>query len=369
MFEQVISASGQKYNVDLSGNRSLTSFDIVNDTQWKIGVSFDHDNGYQACDIFVLPLSFIPRVEPLGKNFSVGQSSYGGKIFIYSQSVQGGTPITTPPAQEVVIMGYPKGDKTPINVPMNRVNNIGGSVNATVTTLANNSNTTPTLIINIGESGSNYIVINSDGSASWAVLQGGVLHIVFTINASGTALQLGQSSDFIEILGSLLIDSHFKSDGQLISSDGLGNFLFSNNKNVQWKDSGGTSRNTIFLDTNDQLQISGNSGPGSGHGAVVINSDTNAVWKIRQGGQGPQLLSGSLQFINGSVSSQNGGIVSCGSGTTISHGVGSTPAVLQLTPVITQPGSGTTGVGNIGPSTFQGTIGAGSQASFLGVVG
>lgn len=58
--------------------------------------------------------------------------------------------------------------------------------------------------------------------------------------------------------------------------------------------------------------------------------------------------------------------VACGSGTTISHGMGITPDVIVATPEGSQSYSATVGVGNIGSSTFRATVGAGAAIDWLG---
>lgn len=59
------------------------------------------------------------------------------------------------------------------------------------------------------------------------------------------------------------------------------------------------------------------------------------------------------------------GNTTCGSGTTISHGLGVTPDLILGTPRITQPGSATVGTASWGSTTFQATVGAGSAISWI----
>lgn len=49
-----------------------------------------------------------------------------------------------------------------------------------------------------------------------------------------------------------------------------------------------------------------------------------------------------------------------GTNATVTHGLGGTPTAVLIVPVIGQPGSATSGVGNVGATTFQATVGAGS---------
>lgn len=84
-----------------------------------------------------------------------------------------------------------------------------------------------------------------------------------------------------------------------------------------------------------------------------------------------QLGSGAtFKFLTGTMSRQNGnGNIACGSGTTITHGLGATPALVLATPNIAQAGSATVGIGNVGSTTFQCTVGAGTAVSFWCLAG
>lgn len=84
-----------------------------------------------------------------------------------------------------------------------------------------------------------------------------------------------------------------------------------------------------------------------------------------------QLGSGTTyKFLTGTMSRQTGnGNIACGSGTTITHGLGATPALVLATPNIAQAGSATVGIGNVGSTTFQATVGAGTAVSFWCLAG
>lgn len=84
-------------------------------------------------------------------------------------------------------------------------------------------------------------------------------------------------------------------------------------------------------------------------------------------------LNGSLKYQSPSgttvfsVTSQGGTVSACGSGTTISHGMGVTPTTLVGNPVVAQPGSGTVGSANFNSTTFRATIGAGTSFIWYGI--
>lgn len=267
--------------------------------------------------------------------------------------------LPNPPVTLLLVTYYYPNESLPSQPTLgNSPIGIGGTVSTSnVSTLSNEGNSSQTLIIDIGQTGHTLLItINSDGSASWSVLQSGTAHTIFNIETSGNPLQIGQAADITEILGKLTVD-------QLVTC--ISNLLMPNNTAIQVKDSGGTVRDVLLDDTTDQVILKGNAGPGAGHGAVVIQSDTNAAWKILQGSGGVALLDGTLNFLSGSISRLNGATSACGSGTVISHGLGVSPTILVLGVSIAQPGSATSGQGSATTTTFTATVGAGTGLSWL----
>lgn len=279
-----------------------------------------------------------------------------------------------PLVSRVYVTLYDQTDREQGTYPFHitRLTNLGSTVpiatSANVSTLSFEGNASQALVIDIGQTGHTLLVtINSDGSFTWSVLQSGTAHQVLKAQTSGNPLLIGQTNDTSEVLGNFLVDGTTQLDAGRITTDGFGHIDLNNDTSYGARDSGGTARSIMRIDTLDQVQLGGNSGPGGGHGAVVINSDTVAVWKILSGSSGVQLLNGTINLLAGSISRMDGGNVNCGSGTTISHGCGQTPTVIA-TPHGTQPGSATVGVGNENSSTFQATIGALSQIAFWAFV-
>lgn len=262
-----------------------------------------------------------------------------------------------PLVSKVYVTLYDQTDREQGTYPFHitRLANLGNTVpistSANVSTLSNEGNAFQ-LVIDIGPSGhAQLITINNDGSASWSVLQSGVAHQAFKISTSGNPFQAGQANDTVEVVGKLIVD-------QLLTC--ISNIVLQNNIPIQWKDSGGTVRSTIDIDNNDAVVVAANSGPGSNHGTIVFNSDTGTSFKILPGTGGVQLGQGTLGFLAGSISRVGGTVSACGSGTVISHGVGTTPSFFAAVPSIAQPGSATLGIGSANSSTFTATIGAGT---------
>ncbi len=218
---------------------------------------------------------------------------------------------------------------------------IGGTIATSFNSLSNETNTVQTLVIDIGQQGNaNLITINSDGSFVWKVLQAGVAHQILKGEISGPPLQIGQLGDLTEVLGNLLID---------------------NNIALEWKDTGGTARPVLLVDNSNQVVLEGVTGTNA---VVLSSSPGSAQWKITA--TGPQLLANTINLLGGSISRQNGGVINCGSGTTISHGLGANPSWFAGSPWIAQPGSATMGMQNGNSTTFQATVGSGTQIVWVG---
>lgn len=189
--------------------------------------------------------------------------------------------------------------------PLVRQTFIPNTVGTQVATLSNESNSSVTLIIDIGQTGNaQLITINSDGSGSWSVLRAGVAHKIFTINSGGVSpLQIGQVGDSSEVLGKLFVDGLSILDGGGITTDGIGN--------------------------------------------VSLSKTT---------------------FTTGSISRINGGNFNGTlSGATINHGLGVTPDVVIATPNVAQPGSAQVGIGNINATSFQITTSSGVNVMWLAI--
>jgi hypothetical protein len=252
--------------------------------------------------------------------------------------------LPNPPVTLLLVTYYSPSEPIPY-VPTlgNSPIGIGGTIATSFNSLSNETNTVQTLVIDIGQQGNTQLItINSDGSFVWSVLQSGVAHQVLKGEISGSPLLIGKSGDVTEVLGFLNCDNAV---------------TLKNNIPLNMQDSGGTGRTVMVLNATNDLNISN---PASS-GDIVLNSNTNAVWKILQGSAGVSLLTGTIALLGGSISRQNGGVINCGSGTVISHGCGAQITWVVGTPWITQPGSATVGANNGNTTTFTATVGSGTQ--------
>ena len=296
-------------------------------------------------------------------------NSYRGQVTI-TPSLDLASFASQAPSTQVAIVAYgPNETHNPQAQPITLVTGVGGTVNtSSIQTLSNETNSTQTLVIDIGQTGHTLLItINSDGSFTWSVLQSGTAHQVLKAQITGNPLQLGQSGDISEVLGKLLVDSTLTVDGAssldngALTTDGSGNV----NKAGAWLGNG-----QFGVTTNGDVVN------GSGFDTVVNSRGGGNILHLANAGTdtlqissaGCSLRRGTYGFLVGSMSRCNGGVPAAGSGTTISHGLGVTPNFLNATPVGNQPFSATVGIGNAGSSTFQVTVGAGSQVDWFGVV-
>lgn len=114
----------------------------------------------------------------------------------------------------------------------------------------------------------------------------------------------------------------------------LGNILLPNTGRAQWQD---TSNNpNLWIDS------------GPDNVMHFHNNDNNGFQFFDSSG----LRAGFKSMSSGQASGINGVVVT--------HGLGGTPALVLIVPIVAQPGSATAGVGNVGATTFEATCGAGS---------
>jgi hypothetical protein len=249
--------------------------------------------------------------------------------------------LPSPPVTLLLVTYYGPGEAIPPTPTLgNSPIGIGGTVNtSSVNTLTNESNTSQTLVIDIGQSGHTLLItINSDGSASWSVLQSGVAHTIFNIQTSGNPIQIGKSGDIAEMLGNLTIDGDTIFDGFL----------------------GVAAQGDVLTAVGQDTYVGARGGANLVHirsGGAQAGTD-NATF----GSGGMTLSRGTITLLGGSLSRINGGVNNCGNGTVISHGLGGGgPNWLVGTPWIAQPGSATVGMQNSTSTTFTATVGAGTQ--------
>lgn len=227
--------------------------------------------------------------------------------------------LPNPPVTLLFVDYYYPGEPLP-KVPVlgNSPIGIGGTVTtSSVQTLSNEGNAAQTLVIDIGQTGNTLLItINSDGSFSWSVLQSGVAHQVLKAQTSGNPLQIGKSGDVSEVLGQLTVDGVLFCGGNPVVTNGVW---------LQWKDSGGTARNIVQVDSGNSVNIDGVTGTG----AVVLSSTPgSAIFKVLS--TGVSILAGTYGMLSGDTLARLGDAAGTGTGT-VNHNLGAVPDFASVT--------------------------------------
>ena len=260
--------------------------------------------------------------------------------------------IAQAPSFLLSVNGYNPGEiSSPQAQPLTFVSNVGNTVSTTTSgtnTLTNEGNPIPTEVMDVGTPSNAKLVDVFNDHFVWSIEQATVKHQVLKGQTSGVPLQVGQAGDTTEVLGTLQVDQ-----GE----------VHANNTIEQWKDTGGTARNILSVNgSNDTIfQYT------SGQQIRVQDQSNNDVLLFSNAGL--TLKFGAILLLVGSMTRLSGNVSICGSGTTISHGLGTTPDLISGTPVGAQPFSATVGIGNAGTTTFQATVGAGSQIDWTAIKG
>lgn len=264
----------------------------------------------------------------------------------------------------------PKGN-WPVAIPTQKVT----AKVTSVTNLINDGNAAGTQIIEATPSG--------DSSSAVSVLNDGTLVLgnsthkgsiscsngAFTVDASGNVV-VGSGAKITtpEVDSPAATDlvlnvptGHtllYKVNGvQKAQFDGNGSYIAAGG-GILWNGFLGVSANGDRMDatgTNTYLKAANSILFQVPNGTSIASVDSTGI----------NLLSGSINLLAGTISKINGGDnIACGSGTTINHGLGTTPQMVVATPNISQPGSATVGVSNLGATTFRATVGAGTAIDF-----
>lgn len=282
-----------------------------------------------------------------------------------------------------------------LNVPLQYVYNVGnpGGIAVSGSTLTNSGNPPGTQVIKLSSTanGSDTLDISNDGIWNAMVTVAGVLHQIFTTQAAVPYVQLGQAGDLMRALGDFAVNGKlFGNGGLLVFGETMNQFIngmeVNNNQFLSWLDSGGTRRGAIKVDNSNNTQLADAGGGriyftnNAGGQYFLLTDNANGV-QVGRGSPGDAIdqTNGAiyLKAVNGgmifqdrgssqgwSIHSANGGVVACGGGTTISHGLGVTPDLIVGTPNMAQTGSATVGLDSQNSSTFQATVGAGTQINF-----
>jgi hypothetical protein len=287
------------------------------------------------------------------------------------------------PVSQLEVLYFAPGETvTSVGTLGNSPIGISGAVTtSSVQTLSNEGNPVNTLVIDMGPSGNAQIIEFWNDHFLLSVVQSGVVHNVLRGQVTGNELIIGATGDIAEVASQLSCDAGITSAAatDMNINAPTGKTINLQNNGVTHCTIGNTGvlvpDNTIFGSTGVRI-LDGSGGSdlflnpvasGAGH---KIGLATNSTERFRVDDNGVYSLTGAYHFVVGSMNRQNGADnTGCGAGTTISHGVGITPAVLVATPQIVQAGSATVGVGNIGSTTFQATVGAGSNINWWAMAG
>lgn len=171
--------------------------------------------------------------------------------------------------------------------------------------------------------------------------------------------------------GDTLHPGSIKFDNGAITSDGAGNVLVNNL--LMSGGRLGEVTNGDIIDANSanatyiKTRVNGSINFQVPNGTNVASIDTNTgAASSARGNSGSLTIDRVFLKSNGIIGIAGQVNVACAGGTTFTHGLGGTPSGIGFMGVIGQPGSSTMGVGSVGSTTFQGTIGAGSQCVWIG---
>jgi len=275
--------------------------------------------------------------------------------------------VTTPPISAVFLTLYGAQEKIsgtyPVSLPY-QTSLGGGQTNTNVSstnTLSNETNTSPTLIIDIGQvANTNLINVFSDGSFTWTILISGVTHTIMKGSITGNPLQLGKSGDISEILGNLTVDGTSIHTGVSTFTGGT--------KSSSYNDSSGNDGMVITAGTVTRIQNATQVGlqvPGGTTVLSTVSTGVNITGALAVTG-GTTLQSGvtvtgnSVFFTAGSISRiSTGTYTSSTAAKSINHGLGGTPTNVLITGG-TNTFTATAGAGVYGATTFSAIDGAAS---------
>lgn len=306
--------------------------EILNDSSFGLSGVIPGNSG-----VWVLPQSGV---------FLASEDYYGEDIKLFPMLVMSGNFSGLP--QQLTIIGFDKGEQSPpagTVIDLSKIVVVANSipVQTNVNNIQNDGNPAGTMMVESTVAG--------DSSSAVRLTNDGKLSI-------GNATHPGQVSF----------------DNGLVTTDGAGDFTAKTLEGGSALISNGIIAKTYTTTPQGGYIDSVNAGspfrvgsssanPGdlidATGGDFYLKSSSNSGDTLRW-----QSPNGTDKF---TVKVHGGTVSSCGSGTTISHGMGVTPTTLVCNPVIAQPGSATVGAANYNSSTFRATIGAGSTLIWYGI--
>lgn len=266
---------------------------------------------------------------------------------------------------------FPPGeDPTPSPPLGNSPIGITGNVTtSSITTLSNEGQVPGTQVIDMGDvTFAQLIRLFNDGHGIWSVDQSGIKHTIFSINASGKPLQIGQIGDVTEVLGTLVPDNGINTNTIRDNVTGVtqatlttAGITILNLLNTAGGIALGTGTANVAKSGQGQSVIDCSSdvdtwinpaASGAGH---VIHMSTNATERFFIDDNGAHIGAGKSYFFRlnsiGSISTFTG----TGTGT-YNHNNDGTP--FFVVPIVTVAGSATQGYDSANATQVHVTLGA-----------
>lgn len=263
--------------------------------------------------------------------------------------------ITAGPAliSEVLIEYYAPGEQITEVFPAPIVRQVASTV-ASTQTLSNEGNPSNTEVIDIGDvTFTKLIDIFNDGHANWSIDVSGTKHTIFQIALSGNFLQLGQSGDNVEVLGTLIVDSSIDTNTIRDNVTGVDQIDLATagitiNNPVKFASAALKFFTTgaVMVDGSDTHNLILNAPNAGGTGQVIFQKGGVNNIKIDQNG---------VNFPNGNFLPNISFFTGTGSGT-YNHGFGGSP--FWVAPIVDVSGSATQGYDSVTSTQVHVTLGA-----------
>lgn len=403
LFKQAVTADA---TYSFANQANCVVFDGHNDTPFNMGISFGRDTGPDNADYYASPHSILTGIGPVGNAPSIGGVKWNGTIYVYTETPlgTGTTDLNSAPAFQVTIIGYPAGFAPKGTTSLSRMTSTPNTVSTNAMTvlanaISNLSSAPGTNIIAVQPSDAASETIQADNSGNFTVKgdnAGTLTTLLQLIAGASPGVKLAAAAVLTEILGNLKVDGTLESTGAATLDSTLavtGAATFTGDATFNGVGTGVSIAHNISVAGTTSLDNGAATTDGSGNWSAgtynsniigkssdlagmaigltasgCIEQSSGHLWTKGVGNQGfgYQEPAGSnkwtLHVWNGN------GNATCGSGTVISHGLGTTPSIVLLTPRISQPGSATCGSCTWGASTFQATVGSGSAVTWLALV-
>lgn len=148
--------------VKIDAGDSIIGFDFTNDSPFDVDIAWGAN---QPVALTVPPTTILSGVKP-SADLIISGNRRGGVVIATPSFPGGGSPPNAPPAQQLTVHGYVKGNVPPESkTPLNRSINLGNAV-IQANQVVQTNQTSGTVVIDAAPSGpaSQEVLINNDGS-------------------------------------------------------------------------------------------------------------------------------------------------------------------------------------------------------------